>query len=227
MIISHKHRFIFIKTEKTAGTSLEIALSSFCDDSDIITPLVPEDEAVRQSVSGQAARNFYVPFGKYSFRKWGKLLIKGQRTKFYNHITAKEIKNFVDEDVWTNYFKFCFERNPWDKLISWYYWRYKTEPRPTISEFIDSGEAAKVSAYPLYTIDDQVAVDKVFMYERMEEELNELSSHLNLPYQLILPKANGGVRRDKRHYKDVLTSKERGAVANLFRREIKLFGYKY
>lgn len=29
MIISHKNRFIFLKTEKTAGTSIEIALSKF------------------------------------------------------------------------------------------------------------------------------------------------------------------------------------------------------
>jgi hypothetical protein len=30
MIISPAHRFIFIKTRKTAGTSMEIALAKFC-----------------------------------------------------------------------------------------------------------------------------------------------------------------------------------------------------
>ena len=37
MIISHKHKFIFFKTRKTAGTSLQIALSEFCGSDDIIT----------------------------------------------------------------------------------------------------------------------------------------------------------------------------------------------
>ena len=30
MIVSHKHRFIFLKSQKTGGTSLELALSRIC-----------------------------------------------------------------------------------------------------------------------------------------------------------------------------------------------------
>ena len=45
MIISHKHKFIFIKTRKTAGTSIELFLSRFCGPEDIITPFQsPENE---------------------------------------------------------------------------------------------------------------------------------------------------------------------------------------
>ena len=39
MIISHSHRYIFIKSEKTAGTSVEAALSKHCTDNDMVTPL--------------------------------------------------------------------------------------------------------------------------------------------------------------------------------------------
>jgi len=39
MILSHKHKFIFLKTKKTASTSLEIALSKICGKDDIVTPV--------------------------------------------------------------------------------------------------------------------------------------------------------------------------------------------
>jgi hypothetical protein len=41
MVISHKFRFIFVKTQKTAGTSIETYLSQVCDSFDILTPLYP------------------------------------------------------------------------------------------------------------------------------------------------------------------------------------------
>ena len=54
MIVSHKHRFIFLKTKKTAGTSIELALSALCDGDDIITPLAQaEDEPLRRGLAPQ------------------------------------------------------------------------------------------------------------------------------------------------------------------------------
>jgi hypothetical protein len=47
VIISHKHRFIYIKTRKTASTSLEIALSAFCGPDDILTKFSDADEVIR------------------------------------------------------------------------------------------------------------------------------------------------------------------------------------
>jgi hypothetical protein len=56
MIISHRHRFIFIKTRKTAGTSIEVYLSRFCGEEDVVTPLNPP-------VEGHEPRNHLGPWG--------------------------------------------------------------------------------------------------------------------------------------------------------------------
>lgn len=52
MILSHEHKFIFLRTKKTAGTSIELALSELCGPDDIITPLTREDEARRAARRG-------------------------------------------------------------------------------------------------------------------------------------------------------------------------------
>ena len=58
MIVSHKHKFIFIKTVKTAGTSLEVALSEFCGSKDIITKIAPDDEEYRKSLGYLGPQNY-------------------------------------------------------------------------------------------------------------------------------------------------------------------------
>ncbi len=65
MIVSHKHKFIFLKTNKTAGTSIEIALSKFCGEDDIITRISPKDEQTRRDLGYRGAQNFQAPFRDY------------------------------------------------------------------------------------------------------------------------------------------------------------------
>ena len=51
MIINHKYKFIFFKSKKVGGTSMEIALSKFTSDSDIVTKIMKdEEEALRDNL---------------------------------------------------------------------------------------------------------------------------------------------------------------------------------
>lgn len=52
MILSCKHRFVFVRGRKVAGTSVEMALSTLCGPEDIAGPMLPEDEYLRQSMGG-------------------------------------------------------------------------------------------------------------------------------------------------------------------------------
>ncbi|MDX1711046.1 MAG: hypothetical protein R3316_07890 [Rhodovibrionaceae bacterium] len=49
MIVSHKHRFISVKTEKTAGTSIEAMLSPLCGPDDVVAPVHPPVEGTSRA----------------------------------------------------------------------------------------------------------------------------------------------------------------------------------
>jgi len=230
MIISHKHKFIFLKTSKTAGTSIEIALSRICGEDDIITPISPEDEKIRKDLGCVEAQNYLAPIRNYRLRDVIELLIKGKRKKrFFNHITARAVQEQIGEQIWNSYFKFCFERNPWDRIVSQYYWRYKSEPRPSISEFLNSNIPLnlKRKGFEVYTINGEIVVDKVCRFENINEELEEIRKQLDIAEKLNLPHAKAQFRKDKRRYTDILDVKQKESVAELFSDEIRLFGYKF
>lgn len=227
MIVSHKHKFIFLKTEKTAGTSIEIALSKFCGPLDIITPISSSDEAKRVALGHRGPQNYLVPANKYNREDIVSSLVSHKRLRFFNHASAKFVKNHLDKDVWGSYFKFSFERNPWDKAISYYYWRSKNNSKISIHDFIQSGGANDIRGFNIYTINSEIIVDRVFMYENLEESMDYITKRLGLSSVPVLPQAKSDVRKDRRHYRETLTSEDRDKIKRVFAREIEYFDFKW
>ena len=167
MIVSHEHKFIFLKTKKTAGTSIELALTKLCGPEDVITPLTEIDEAKREG--GRCAQNWRLhgwwgskrPLFK---RRWFKFTAADYG--FYNHMPAAEARELIDDKVWRSYFKFAFDRNPWDRQVSFYHHRYRNEKaQPTFASFMHEDARARIDNYDIYSIDGDVAVDFVGRYE--------------------------------------------------------------
>lgn len=227
MIISHKHKFIFIKTEKTAGTSIEIALSKYCGPQHIITPISPEDEAIRQQLGFPGPQNYKIPLGDYSRRDLMEAIYYRRRLEFMNHVSAVFIRRYIKTTAWDSYYKFCFERNPWDKVVSWYYYRFPTEPRQSISSFIQSSSANHIRGFELYSSVSNIVVDKVFRFEELTEAMIEIGEKFNFGETPYLPKTKTGFRKDKRTYRELLTENDRDKISKAFAREIAYFDYKW
>ena len=231
MIVSHKHKFIFLKTNKTAGTSIEIALSKFCGPDDIITPISPVDEETRQSLGYRGPQHHLAPWYEYGLRDVVELVFKGKRrSRFYNHMTGREVRDFVGPEVWNSYFKFCFERNPYDRLISYYHWAHRSaSSQLPLSRFIRTPRAMmlKKRGYEVYTLDGKVAVDRICRFESINEELEEVRRIIGLPEPLELPHTKVRKRSDARGYREVLGEEERDWVDRTFGDEMRLLGYHY
>ena len=161
------------------------------------------------------------------------MIVHGRHKKlYYNHIPAWKLKKRLAPAVWDSYYKFCVERNPWDRVISQYYWRCRDLPvdqRPSIDEFIESTHirSLKRKGSQLYMINGELQADKICRYENLAEDLEDVRQHLGLPEPLTLPKTKATFRSDRRHYSEVLTPAQRDRIAELFADEIRLMGYEF
>lgn len=228
MIISHKYKFIFIKTNKTAGTSMEIALSKYCGPNDVITPITPEDEVIRESLGYCRPQKYLAPISKYSIKDIKECFIKRQRKKtFYNHISAREVIKIIGEKKWNEYFTFCFERNPLDRFVSFYFWRNQNNNYKSVNDFLQSPLplTLKERGYNLYTINDKIIVDHVGLYENLDKELKYIEDKLNLPEPIVLPKTKASYRPKELTAEKLLTKDEIAFLKHMFAQEIELFGY--
>lgn len=229
MIVSHKHQFIFLKTTKTAGTSIEIALSQYCGDLDVLSPLWPDEEEMRLAVSGRTAQNFELPLTAYS--AWERLRIRlGKKQQhFYNHCRACEVRPRLTPAQWNSYYKFAFTRNPWDRVVSHYFFHNREGRQVSLKDYINPTKLQRLNkrGWGLYTIDGKLAVDRVCRYENLEQELEAVEKTIGLPGPIALPKAKTEYRRDQRHYRDILSQEQGALIARIFRPEIDHFGYRF
>jgi len=228
MIISHKHKFIFFRTRKTAGSSLEIALSEFCGTEDIIAPISKKEERTRRNLGFLESQNYRLPYSTYSVRDWLRLVGAGFHKKFYNHIPANTAKHYIPHNIWENYYKFTFERNPWDKAISYYFWRSKQKDMSGFDDFIAKGEA-NISDFEIYSYNGIPVVDEIFRYEDLEDSLKKLTEKFGFekPLQMPKKKAKGETRKNRKPYQELISEKTRELIGIAAAREIKLLNYQF
>lgn len=212
MIISHKYKFIFIKTHKTGSTSVEIDLASKCADTDIVARIhefADEKEVTEKHIS----RN---------------------DEGFKNHMTIENVRNNLKNmKKFNSYFKFCVEREPVDKLLSHFYWHH----RSNIDDFFYKEVNylwEKYLVFPLnmnnlnlnhWTIDGELAVDKILRYENLKQELKETCKQLGFDIDLS-SKAKVSLRKDKGLPMPNITNKQIEQIYDNWKISNSFTGYK-
>lgn len=235
MILSHKHKFIFLKTKKTAGTSIEIGLTELCGDDDVITPLTEADERLR---SGERGAQNWRQHGWWNsprpFRQRRMFKTAAQDYGFYNHMTAAAAKALInDDDIWRSYFKFAFDRNPWDRQVSWYFYKTKSKrKRPSFERFMSSRRRAYVNNHDIYRLDGtrdaELAVNFLGRYENLQEDLNKALEEAGVEQRIEVPKVNVTPNKDEtRDYRSYYSEELREMIAAWYAPEIKLLGYEF
>lgn len=229
MILSHDRRLIFIKTQKTAGSSLELSLSQICGPTDIITPLMPEEE--QQLRKGRAPQNYIRDLGAPRKLRPDGYPKVDLDLDFYNHLPARKVRDYVGPTLWKRYLKAGFVRNPWDRAVSTFHWRMRKQADKSpaaFKRFLVESEADRLPLWDLISIDDALALDFVGRYETLAEDFARLLAEIGYKKPLPIGRAKTETRSAAaRDYRLFYDDDSRAMIAQGAAREIEAFGYSF
>jgi hypothetical protein len=201
MIVSHKHKFIFLKTRKTAGSTLEKILYPYLGEFDVCTGS-ERDETPRLNTDNKNG-----------------------------HLNWHQIENLYPTE-WKNYYKFTIERNPWDKVVSSYFWHQTIKKERfgamSFEEYVETCELLPID-WTKYASKRNVMVDNIWLYENMSDmysELNDMFGFNITEDDWKNTRLKSGIRKVQ-SYKEMHNSNTIEKVRLLFKNEINHLGYFY
>lgn len=208
MIISHSHKFIFIHVYKTAGTSIRKQLAPY-------NHANPSSNIIHRLINPK--ENIYT-------------------NKYEQHISAAELKSKLPANIWSNYYKFSFVRNPWDWHVSLYMYMKRTKDVHAQGAIID-----KISSFEEYVdwrVNKDVHLQKEYVYnmetntplvnyigklETIQQDFDKICKQVGLP-QCTLSKENVSNQKDYRTY---YTPTTQSVIAEVYKDDIDTFGYSF
>jgi phosphoribosyl 1,2-cyclic phosphodiesterase len=124
------------------------------------------------------------------------------------------------------YFVFAFVRNPWDRLLSFYYFKKhnainKITQDMTFKYFVSSNKVHLVDQYSY--IDGFGDFSFVGRFENLQQDFNIVCDKIGIPQQQ-LPHRN---KTDHKHYTEYYDDETRQMVAERYAKDIEYFGYKF
>ncbi len=207
MIISHQHRYIFFAVPKTGTHSVRQALRQHMGEQDL------------EQVGLFVQKKF--PFPELSAIGHG-------------HITARQIRPVLGEEMYFAYKKFAFVRNPFDRFVSYCAFMGRNtghfEANPTgFMRYVirDLRPVDHLLFLPQHSfIDDadgKVAMDIVGRNETMQASFDQVCRDVGLP-ETTLERVNSSKHKSYHEYYDQDLIDR---VSDLYRKDLELFDYRF
>lgn len=217
VLVSHLYKFIYIKNKKVAGSSVESFFGEFCIDPKNVN-IYKRTDQIDESIT---------PYGIVGRR------LKGIGDKWVSHKTALTIKNDLGDEMFNNYFKFTIVRNPWDRVISSFYYRNHgnlsfDQIKKKFREYVLSRKFEINTR--IYTINNEFICDFHIRYEHLKEDIEYVCEKLgiqNYDFNKI-PRFKSSTRKFKHvPYWEYYDDETKQIVENTHQKEIGKFEYVF
>lgn len=218
MIVSHKHRFIFVHLGRTAGRSLTAAIAPYCGADDIVTP------------SGKRTGRNYAGFDRHFTAQEIRAAIGRERFEEYFKFTIE--RNPWDKIV-SRYWAYAAEprKSLYKRVPEWLTGRPLSfdewfELRVLQARFLTFGYYRFPRHYGCYMEDDRPLVDFIGRYENLTEHLAVISDRIGIP--VVLSKTRGTNRHKERvPYTERFDERKQRIVADWYRKDLAYLGYRF
>jgi hypothetical protein len=226
MIVSYSRNFIFVKTKKTAGSTVEAVLAAACAEGDIIT----HEDGYKHPGSEQGVDENAL----HRQRQEAKRARGGEKRanrnfagEFYSHMSAQEARAQLDPAFWEQAFKLTAERHPYEKAVSQAFYRAFRDGSLYVDSHLDRVlHKGTYAGHPLWTIDGKVAVDAFLRQENLKSDLDQIGARLGIAIPETLPQLKARTRPDRRPAREILNAAQRRLVQETCRVEFEILGYE-
>jgi hypothetical protein len=210
MPYSPKHQYIFTHIMKTAGSSLVQRLEKSEDDRPLLLRGKPNLEI-----------NHVCGFNE---------------KQSMEHLTPQQIRRVIGWHAFNTAFRFTIVRNPWDRVVSTYFWIRQGDPHadPRMKSYCEEHsfeDFAKEKSFfwpPLqfphvFNPKGQSHHHKVCRYENLENDLKDVFQSVGLDPEPLGHKN----KTDHKPYTEYYTAESREAVAKKYAKDINSLGYQF
>jgi hypothetical protein len=218
MIVSHKHKFIFVHLGRTAGRSLTAAIAPYCGEDDIVTPAGRgtgrnhagfDRHFTAQEIRAKVGRDVFDSYFKFTIERnpWEKIV---SRYWAYAGVQNKPLYKRVPE--WITGRPLSFRE--------WF------ELRILQARFLTFGHYRFPRHYDAYTEDGRLLVDFIGRYENLAEHLALVSDRIGIP--IVLEESRGSKRhRERVPYTELFDDRMNRIVERCFHEDLALLGYRF
>ncbi len=180
VLVSHKHNFVFLKTSKTAGTTVEMALEPLCTPNGHVVREVTPPIFSKEGIVGRRLLPRKSP--SILYRRWN---------RWSHHMPAETLARELGPARWQAYSKLTVIRNPFDRAVSQFHWKLRGDPvligpfqekRESFASFLRS-EKFK-SDREIVFIGDEFVPDETIRFESLQDDIEAIASKYDLPIDL-------------------------------------------
>ena len=227
VLVSHKYKFIYLKTRKTGSTSVDAFFEQFC---------IPDEEVANFKIKHGAVQKI-TDAGIVGSRFNG-----GKATDDWrNHKPANVVRDLLGEEKFNAYFKFTVIRNPWDKAVSLYHY-HKGAKHGSFIDFIAKNMLERLSVrergkhsidWYIHSLEDKPICNRYLRFETLREDVEQLCKDLKLQNYTMdafphYKKSNNRPHYSEFYKKDGVIDEETvNHVKKFYAKEVDYFGYVF